>query len=70
MIRVRRIYDRDTDTKGYRVLVDRLWPRGVRKDEVDLWLGLKRSRLRQSSASGMATCRRNGPSSRNATSPS
>lgn len=29
----------DTHTKGYRVLVDRLWPRGVKKEalELDEW---------------------------------
>jgi uncharacterized protein YeaO (DUF488 family) len=38
VIGVQRIYDRDAGGQGYRVLVDRLWPRGVRKEEVDLWL--------------------------------
>ena len=35
-----RIYDVPRKKGGYRVLVDRLWPRGLRKDEVnvDLWL--------------------------------
>ena len=39
-IRVRRIYDAPGDEDGYRVLVDRLWPRGISKDEalVGLWL--------------------------------
>lgn len=31
MIRVKRIYERREESDGYRVLVDRLWPRGVRK---------------------------------------
>lgn len=37
---VRRIYDEPTGTAGYRVLVDRIWPRGLRKDEVEFnaWL--------------------------------
>ena len=40
MIRVKRIYDEADDTDGFRVLVDRLWPRGVKKQDVavDLWL--------------------------------
>lgn len=40
MIYIQRIYE-DTDTKeAYRVLVDRLWPRGLSKDKaaVDVWL--------------------------------
>lgn len=40
-IEIERIYDVSRKKKGgYRVLVDRLWPRGQRKDEahVDLWL--------------------------------
>ena len=39
-IETRRIYD-DPHGKGFRVLVDRLWPRGLRKDEVDFDLWLK-----------------------------
>ncbi|HEX9051445.1 MAG TPA: DUF488 family protein [Anaeromyxobacter sp.] len=39
MVRIRRAYERATPDDGYRVLVDRLWPRGVKKDalRVDLW---------------------------------
>ena len=40
-IRVKRIYDPYDATDGARVLVDRLWPRGVRKDEARLTLWLK-----------------------------
>jgi uncharacterized protein YeaO (DUF488 family) len=37
---VRRIYHDDTGTPGYRVLVDRLWPRGIKKVDANLaeWL--------------------------------
>ncbi|GLW08149.1 hypothetical protein Misp01_32790 [Microtetraspora sp. NBRC 13810] len=37
---VKRIYDDAEPGDGYRVLVDRLWPRGVSKDraQLDLWL--------------------------------
>ncbi|MEI9921669.1 MAG: DUF488 family protein [Bacteroidota bacterium] len=40
MIRVKRIYDPYSPSDGYRVLVDRLWPRGVAKAgaHVDRWL--------------------------------
>jgi uncharacterized protein YeaO (DUF488 family) len=31
-IRIARVYDEPQDGDGTRVLVDRLWPRGVRKD--------------------------------------
>ena len=39
-ILVRRIYDIDRADDSYRVLVDRLWPRGVRKSDarLDEWL--------------------------------
>ncbi|MEW2259539.1 DUF488 family protein [Streptomyces sp. NPDC047869] len=39
-VRVRRIYEPPEADDGLRVLVDRLWPRGVSKDEaqVDEWL--------------------------------
>lgn len=40
MIRVKRIYDEPDAADGTRVLVDRLWPRGVSKARaaVDVWL--------------------------------
>lgn len=40
MIQVKRIYDSVTEDDGYRVLIDRLWPRGFSKEDakVDLWM--------------------------------
>lgn len=35
-VRVRRVYDEPGSEDGVRVLVDRLWPRGIRKDALDL----------------------------------
>lgn len=37
---LKRAYDRPTDEDGMRVLVDRLWPRGVKKVDaaIDHWL--------------------------------
>ena len=35
MIKSKRIYDAE-DEEGYRVLVDRLWPRGVSKEKANL----------------------------------
>ena len=39
-IRIKRIYDAPASTDGKRVLVDRIWPRGVSKESatLDLWL--------------------------------
>lgn len=38
-VRVGRIYDEPTDQDGYRVLVDRVWPRGLSRDRacIDEW---------------------------------
>jgi uncharacterized protein YeaO (DUF488 family) len=40
MIKVKRIYDPASEDDGYRVLIDRLWPRGVSKENanIDLWM--------------------------------
>ena len=38
MIRMKRIYGPLDEEKGFRVLVDRMWPRGVKKEKIDLWL--------------------------------
>lgn len=39
VIRIKRIYEEPAKDDGFRVLVDRLWPRGVSKDKahIDLW---------------------------------
>ncbi|MBI4540846.1 MAG: DUF488 family protein [Gemmatimonadetes bacterium] len=40
MIRLKRVYERPTQADGFRILVERLWPRGLSKQRVpiDLWL--------------------------------
>ena len=40
MIKVKRIYETSSSQDGWRILVDRLWPRGVSKEnaKIDLWL--------------------------------
>lgn len=39
MIKCKRVYDPVADDDGYRVLVDRLWPRGIKKTDLqhDEW---------------------------------
>lgn len=39
-VELRRIHDTASDNDGYRVLVDRLWPRGISKQQAQLdeWL--------------------------------
>jgi uncharacterized protein YeaO (DUF488 family) len=38
-VKVKRIYDPAAKSDGYRVLVDRLWPRGIKKENaaIDEW---------------------------------
>lgn len=40
MFTIKRIYEEPSTSDGYRVLVDRLWPRGVAKEvaQLDEWL--------------------------------
>ncbi len=40
MIKLKRVYEQAEPCDGFRVLVDRLWPRGVSKEEahIDEWL--------------------------------
>lgn len=40
MIRIKRIYELSAEDDCFRILVDRLWPRGLskRKAKLDLWL--------------------------------
>lgn len=40
MLKIKRIYEAPEKDDGFRVLVDRLWPRGISKEKakIDLWL--------------------------------
>jgi uncharacterized protein YeaO (DUF488 family) len=40
MIRLKRVYDPPSEEDGFRVLVERLWPRGISKERagINLWL--------------------------------
>jgi uncharacterized protein YeaO (DUF488 family) len=40
MVRVKRVYEKADKQDGWRVLVDRLWPRGVKKEaaHADVWM--------------------------------
>lgn len=40
MIQIKRVYEQRDKDDGYRILIDRLWPRGLSKEKagVDLWL--------------------------------
>lgn len=39
-IKVKRVYEEPDDSDGYRILVDRLWPRGIKKEnaKLDEWI--------------------------------
>jgi uncharacterized protein YeaO (DUF488 family) len=39
-IKTKRVYDKYENSDGVRILVDRLWPRGIKKEEarIDEWL--------------------------------
>lgn len=40
MIEVKRVYEKPTSSDGLRILIDRVWPRGLKKDKsaLDGWL--------------------------------
>lgn len=40
MIKIKRIYEASSEDDGFRILVDRIWPRGLTKEKakVNLWL--------------------------------
>lgn len=39
-VKIKRVYEPKTKDDGYRILVDRVWPRGLTKEKasIDLWL--------------------------------
>jgi uncharacterized protein YeaO (DUF488 family) len=40
MIKIKRVYEKPAKEDGWRVLVDRLWPRGMKKEaaRLDVWM--------------------------------
>ncbi len=44
MIYCKRVYDASSSQDGYRILVDRLWPRGIKKTDLQ-WVELSRDVL-------------------------
>ena len=40
MIKIKRVYEKSEPQDGWRVLVDRLWPRGMKKEaaRIDVWM--------------------------------
>jgi uncharacterized protein YeaO (DUF488 family) len=40
MVKIKRVYDEASPDDGSRILIDRLWPRGIKKDEakIDEWI--------------------------------
>jgi uncharacterized protein YeaO (DUF488 family) len=40
MIKIKRVYDQPSQNDGKRILIDRLWPRGLRKEDahIDEWM--------------------------------
>lgn len=41
LIKVKRIYEVSESNDGYRILVDKLWPRGIKKDDAKLYKWMK-----------------------------
>jgi uncharacterized protein YeaO (DUF488 family) len=39
-IQIKRAYDNPSENDGYRILVDRLWPRGISKEKA-IWIILQ-----------------------------
>jgi uncharacterized protein YeaO (DUF488 family) len=37
MVKIKRVYDPREDSDGTRILVMRLWPRGIRRERIDEW---------------------------------
>lgn len=41
MIKIKRAYETSSTDDGFRILIDRLWPRGVSKEKANLNLWMK-----------------------------
>lgn len=70
MISIKRVYIPAAAEDGQRFLVDRLWPRGVKKEALKMESWLRMLPPATTCATGMGTIRINGANSINATSTS
>ncbi len=52
-LKIERIYTKPVDLDGYRILVDRIWPRGISKEMHILISGSKKSDLVLSFGNGL-----------------
>ena len=68
-IAIKRIYEEPAASDGFRVLVDRLWPRGMTKERAALDLWLKAVSLLPRYANGSAMTPRNSRNSKPGTLP-
>jgi uncharacterized protein YeaO (DUF488 family) len=61
-VRLKRVYERPSSEDGVRILVDRLWPRGLRKADaaIDRWM--KDIAPAPNCANGLVTIRSGGKS--------
>ncbi|CCK53071.1 Conserved protein of unknown function (part1) [Mycobacterium canettii CIPT 140060008] len=66
-VRVARVYEDIDPDDGQRVLVDRIWPHGIRKDDQRVGIWCKTSHHPKSCASGTTTSRSGLTNSRRAT---
>lgn len=51
-LKCKRIYEPTVETDGFRILVDKLWPRGIKKENAKLIYGLRRSLHQMNSGNG------------------
>ena len=62
-IRLKRAYDPPEASDGTRILINRLWPRGIKKTDAEIDRWLKTLRRAQSCGGGSDTGRSAGPNS-------
>jgi uncharacterized protein YeaO (DUF488 family) len=69
MVKLKRVYDEPSQDDGTRILVDRLWPRGLTKEKAHIDLWLKEVAPSNELRNGSPTTQKNGQSSKLATMP-
>ena len=63
----KRIYETPAETDGFRILVDRLWPRGIKKEKADINYGQRKSLHRTNFENGFLMILKNMMSLKNFT---
>lgn len=59
LLKIKRAYEPKEESDGFRILIDRLWPHGLKKEAAHFHVWMKKSLLQLLCVNGLTTIRKN-----------